>query len=173
MNKHTLIRSQSGQGLAEYALIIFIVAISAIVILSLLGVAVQRVYGLITASLGGKAEASGAEIIHITGADCYVIAKGSSYAGGVYAATGHTGYFLKVDTNVPLEQLNTAGTERDLMMSVFPALTTIVPPPAISHITFEKDIAPYADSGLCPRSSVVQSFKGAIAVSSINVVTIP
>jgi Flp pilus assembly pilin Flp len=173
MNKRTFTRTQSGQGLVEYALILAIVAIGAILILKLLGLAVERIFGITTASLGGKAQSAGAEIINITGADCYVISVGSSYAGGAFAATGYTGYFLKVDTNVPFDQLYTAGTEQDPMMGIFSPQTEIVAPPAISHITFSKDIAPFADGGLCPRTSVVQSLRGAIAVGPVNVMVIP
>src|SRR5689334_10219837 len=129
VRKRTVRTAWRGAGLIEYALILMLVAVSAIFVLSLVGLGVQRLFGLTTAVLGTKANATGAEVIHINGANCYVIAKGSSYAGGIYAATGYTGYFLKVDSNVPLDQMNSAGTELTVMMNIFTPQTTIVPPP--------------------------------------------
>jgi Flp pilus assembly pilin Flp len=52
-------RSAVGQGLGEYALILALVAIAVIVIVGLLGQAVQRGYGVIGAVLGVKQETAG------------------------------------------------------------------------------------------------------------------
>jgi Flp pilus assembly pilin Flp len=52
-------RSAVGQGLGEYALILALVAIAVIVIVGLLGQAVQRGYGVIGAVLGAKQEVAG------------------------------------------------------------------------------------------------------------------
>ena len=47
----TRLRKQKGQGLVEYALIIFIVSIAVIVLLGLLGSQINSVFSNITASL--------------------------------------------------------------------------------------------------------------------------
>lgn len=177
MNNKRSDKLQAGAGMVEYALVLVLVAVGTIVILGLAGVGAQRLYGIVGGVLGAKkSESSGSihgQVINITSANCYVIAVGSSYDGGLYAATGFTGYFLRVDTNVPLDQLNTAGTEQTLMMSVYAAQTTMVTPPGISNITFRMDSAHYPDASLCPRAAVVQSLQGSIAISPVEVDRIP
>jgi Flp pilus assembly pilin Flp len=169
MRKIAARRPQQGQGLIEYALILALVAVAAIVILGAVGVAVQRVIGLTAGALGAHKNSQVAQVINITAADCFVIDVGSSYMGGAFAANGYTGLFIKVDTNVPLDQLNMAGTESMLKMPLFEDQSTIVPPPGISHYTFRIDLATYTDATRCPHSSVVQSLQGAIAVSPVEV----
>ncbi|MGQ9674321.1 MAG: Flp family type IVb pilin [Chloroflexota bacterium] len=47
-----LLKREEGQGLVEYALIIFLVAIAVITALTLLGTQVSTIFGNITTSLG-------------------------------------------------------------------------------------------------------------------------
>jgi Flp pilus assembly pilin Flp len=168
---------QTGAGLVEYALILVLVAVGAITILSLAGVGVQRLYGVVGGAMGLKKDANdGAiqgQVINITGANCLIIAVGSAYDGGIYAATGSTTFVLKVDTNVDLTQLNTAGTENTLMMDEDTVASNPVPPPALSNLVFKLDSVPYPDASACPSTAIVQSVQGSIAVSPVEVDQIP
>lgn len=49
---NNLLKREEGQGLVEYALIIFLVAIAVITALTLLGTQVSTIFGNITTSLG-------------------------------------------------------------------------------------------------------------------------
>ncbi len=155
--------------MVEYALVLVLVALGSIVILGLAGVGVQRLYGVVSGVMGARRQAGdgaiSGQVINITGASCYVYAP-----SGVFPS-GYIGYFLKVETNIPLDQLNTAGTEQTLMLSVNnnPDQTTIVAPPGTSHITFEGSVPNSADSSLCPRVAIVQSIQGSIAVRPVDI----
>ena len=167
--KARLRKPQTGAGFVEYALALALVALVSIVILGLAGVGVQRLYGVAGGSLGARKQASGeiaGQYINITGATCYVVAVGSSYAGGVYAGSGHTGYVLKFDSNVPVAQLNTAGTEQILMLILDASQSDPVFP---GHFTYTADFAASPDASLCPRAAVVQSVQGSIAVAPVEI----
>ena len=160
----------------EYALILVLIAVGAILILSLTGIAIQRLYGVVGGAMGVKKQANGeiqGQIINITGATCLVVAVGSSYNSSAFFDTGYTAYFLKVDTNVPLDQLNTAGSENTLMLNVFTSESTPIAPPAVSSVTFTMDGVTRPDASICPKSAVVQSIQGSIAVSPVEIVQVP
>ncbi len=53
MNFYKTIKSEKGQGLTEYALIIALVAIVAVAALTLLGGQINTIFGTITGNLGG------------------------------------------------------------------------------------------------------------------------
>jgi len=53
MDFNKVIRSEKGQGLTEYALIIVLVSIACIVLLGLLGTQIGAVFTQITTALGG------------------------------------------------------------------------------------------------------------------------
>ena len=55
MNFFKAIKSEKGQGLTEYALIIALVAIIAVAALTLLGGQIDTIFGNITTELGGGA----------------------------------------------------------------------------------------------------------------------
>ena len=57
-------RTQSGQSLVEYALLLALVATVAIVVLFGIGLSVQRVYGLIAGVLGAKHDSTGGRAHH-------------------------------------------------------------------------------------------------------------
>jgi Flp pilus assembly pilin Flp len=83
-------RSYRGQGLAEYALIIALVAIVVVAIGLVLGLAVQRGFGLVTGALNNTSSNSGS--LMITNSVCGTV-------------PGQTGMRVHGLTNIPLDQL--------------------------------------------------------------------
>ena len=75
-------RTHKAQGLVEYALIIVLVAVVVTAIAFMLGLAIHRVYGLVTGSLGGTHDANGAVQIRIEQARC--IAQPSTNQTGMW-----------------------------------------------------------------------------------------
>ncbi len=68
-------RTQRGQGLAEYALIIVLVAILVIGVASALGFGIQRVYGLVAGALGAHYDTHKQHTIVINSAQCISLAS--------------------------------------------------------------------------------------------------
>jgi len=143
-------RTQSGQSLVEYALLLALVATVAIVVLFGIGLSVQRVYGLIAGVLGAKHDsAGGAHTIVIDTALCVSV-----------AATGKTGLWVTGSTSDPLSSL-TGSTEHGGQGPVSPDAAGFV---------YNPQIASTADVSQCPKAVVIQSQSGAIAITPLTVV---
>jgi hypothetical protein len=158
--KQTIRRQTRGQALPEYALTIVLVAVVVIVAAALVGLAVQRVYGVILGSLGAKKGDAG--VIDITLAECITSQSPSPHTDlwitgptseDVANLTGSTGQMVGTDTqgNSAPVQLQSAGI--------------FLWNPNISSTD--------ADSSTCPTAVVIQSTTGAIAVSPVTVVELP
>src|SRR5690349_18357556 len=61
---------EQGQGLVEYALIVVLVAILVVGAGYLIGLAAQRIYGIVAGALGASHKTTGARVIEITTAEC-------------------------------------------------------------------------------------------------------
>jgi pilus assembly protein Flp/PilA len=147
-------KHERGQGLVEYALILVLVAIVVIVVTSLMGQGVQRIFGLITGALGEKHNASGGETITIEYAECYV------HTG----SNPRTGLWIVGTTDVPLNEL-TGSTN---LAYDGPISTNPLEGGASGTFTYNPELkAGVGDESLCPRSVVIQSKRGAIAVSPV------
>ena len=62
-------RSDGGQGIVEYALILVLVAVIVIVVLSLTGTSISDIFCSLTNTLGGECEMSGDDLVAIYRAD--------------------------------------------------------------------------------------------------------
>src|SRR5258708_6355604 len=88
IERNLMSKLREGAGMVEYALVLVLVAVATMLILSLTGVGIQRIYGIVGGMLGvnNKSKSVGGttgQLINITGASCYMIAVGSSYAGAL------------------------------------------------------------------------------------------
>jgi hypothetical protein len=138
--------SQSGQGLVEYALILVLVAVAAIVILGLVGWAAQGVMGLAVGGLRGPgSSASNSPSLAITSVRC------------------QAGVKIVVDlvTAYPASELTLRNDAPDWYWDGIPTSN--------SHI-----VSGLAPNYSCPRSVVIQHRKsGNITASGVEQVVFP
>lgn len=155
MRKSTLRHKAQGQSLVEYSLLIALIALAAVVGLLLLGTAVQRIYGILAGTFGGKTNATAQEQIVIEDADCWVVYP-----------VHQTGLYVTGTTNVPLsELLGSTNTKVGGPVNAYGGLPGgFVYQPQLSAIT--------ANEALCPQAVVIQSAKGAIAVAPLKVIVV-
>lgn len=145
--------AQRGQGLVEYVLILSMVAIVVIGAAFLIGLAVQRVYGIIGGALGAKHDEVAGVVITIDEASCYVV------SAAVAPPTGRTGLYVTGTTNVNLADL-TGSTDR------------AVGGPLNSNaggFKYQPLFASLPDEGLCPKSVVIQSKNGQLAFAPVQI----
>jgi pilus assembly protein Flp/PilA len=161
MNPRRLQNCQHGQGLVEYALILVLVAVVVIVAASLLGQAVQRVYGVISGALGAKYDAVGTHAIEITTAQCIAV-KSSNL----------TGLWVVGNTNEDVANL-TGSTDKAVGtgMGGLASPVEVNGPNGFKFHPLLLDNA--ADLSVCPKAVVIQAKDGAIAVSPVTAVMEP
>jgi Flp pilus assembly pilin Flp len=130
--------SERGQGLVEYALILALVAVASIVILALLGPAVQRVLGIVTGALGTRATTSQV-----------VTFDGNQHARCGYLTGVGTGFYMQFYTAASPDQLQIS-TDNNVSLMLTPDTTL----PGRYQLSQLLDSAERTD--LCPRSVVIQ-----------------
>jgi Flp pilus assembly pilin Flp len=144
-----------GQGLVEYALILMLVAVVAIVIAVRFGHSIQGIFGLTTAALGQKVSIGDLKIEY---AECFV-RNGSQ----------KTGIWVRGETNLSLETLN-GRTDRNYGGVIDENHVgnngAKTGDGSFSYTTVLQDTA---DSGACPRAVVVQAENGALAAWPLKV----
>ena len=150
------VRGVRGQGLAEYGLILALVAIVVIVVLSLVGMAVNRGLGLVLGSLGGQkndpsAASSETDAIDIAQASCYIV-----------TASNETQIIISLNTspNIDVADLTISTPNGTLTEPITGSPTAYSQTTTISGI----------DPANCPLTVVVQS-KRATAVKPVSVAT--
>jgi Flp pilus assembly pilin Flp len=148
MKKRSL-RSR-GQGLVEYALILMLVAVVAIVIMARFGHSIQGIFGMTTAALGQKVSIGTLKIEY---AECFV--KTASHKTGIWVR-GATGG-IPLDTIEGRTDRNYGGTIDENHVHS-PNATTDA-----GSFSYTTVLANTADSGLCPRVAVIQADNGALA----------
>jgi|GEM_PF-612182 len=141
--KHSLYKHE-GQSAAEYALIIGLAALVVIVVTLLVGLGVQRIYGLVAGALGAHYDTHGKHTIEITSAQCISVAK-----------IGQTGLQVIGNTDEAIADL-TGSTELGL---------SPVSADAGGFLYHPMIDADHADASKCPVSVVIQGKDGAIAVA--------
>lgn len=149
----------AGQGLVEYALILVLVAIVVVGAASLMGLAAQRVYGVIAASLGAKHDTNADHTLTITTALC--IAK---------QAQNLTGLWVVGDTSEDVSNL-TGSTESAVGTGMGGAVSPVEAMGTSGGLTsykFHPLLANVADLSVCPKAVVIQSSSGAIAVAPVT-----
>lgn len=140
----------TGQSAAEYALIIALAAFLVIVVAFLMGLGVQRVYGLVAGALGAHYDTHGNHTIEITSAQCIS-------AAGI----NQTGLWVTGNTNEAVTDL-TGSTELGLSPVSADAGGFLYHPMIDSN---------HADASKCPVSVVIQGKDGAIAVAPLVIVS--
>lgn len=138
----------SGQGLVEYALILALAALVVIGVGALMGMAVQRIYGIVIGALGTNAPAAGGSI-EITEAICHVVEyqdrmglviTGTNSSDLSGSLVGSTNYSYK---NARAEINNSVTTVSQTSLTTFEWRPKII----------EAGVS----SSLCPVSIVIQS----------------
>ncbi|MBX3066140.1 MAG: hypothetical protein U0528_07315 [Anaerolineae bacterium] len=162
------LRSARGQGLAEYALILALVALAVIAIGLLLGLATQRNYGLVAGALGAHKEETGAQEIRIEQARCIAVPD-----------VNQTGMFVTGFTNVPLDQLQVYTTksagkafdaDSDGIIDERPLLLNEDVPGTFKWNPMIKSAE--ANTGLCPVSIMITTADGKLsAISPVKIET--
>lgn len=148
-------KSHEGQGLAEYAIIIALVAIVSAVILGLVGWAVQQNYGVITGALGGKKEVhSASNFLYFdpnAGAQC-----------GYRGASGQTGLLIQFYTDINIGTL-TVRTDTGFQTNIQPGTGG-----AANYYQVTAQIGGMGNHPeMCPHSVVIQSSKEAGDVMAV------
>jgi pilus assembly protein Flp/PilA len=152
---------ESGQGLVEYALILALVAVVVVAVASLLGPALQRVYGVITASLGSKYDTVAPHhAIKIEKAQC--IALQSANLTGLWVV----GYTDQDVANLTGSTERAVGTGLD-------GLASPVEDNGDGGFKFHPLLVYSADLSVCPKAVVIQALDGAIAVAPVIAVSQP
>jgi len=154
---------QTGQALVEYALILALVAVVVILAAFLLGLATQRVTGVVGGALGVKHDTTGTHQIVIESAEC--MAQPSTHLTGlvVYGTTDEDVTTLTGSTE---QAVGTGlyGDPRPVTSNEGVARTFLFNP-LLSEAK--------ADLTLCPKSIVIQAKDGSIAVSPVTARVIP
>ena len=150
-----------GQSLVEYALIIVLVGIVAIVALFLVGLAAERIFGITVAALGTKVDNVRGHIV-IDTAQCVKWISANTLGLQVWGTTDEDPANL------------TASTERVVGTS----LTGELMPITLNGTTpntfmLNREFADTADWSLCPQAIVIQAKDGVMAGSQLTHVEIP
>ena len=136
------------QALVEYALILVAVAVLVMVVALGTGVAVQRLYGLITGAIGGHYDDHRAHTITIDSAQCISV-----------AAVHQTGIWVTGTTDETLT--NVTGSTETISGPVNAYNGGYVFQPLID--------ASKANTAECPASVVIQAADGTIAVAPLTI----
>ncbi|HRE49254.1 MAG TPA: hypothetical protein PLD47_16125 [Aggregatilineales bacterium] len=131
-------RQVKGQGMAEYALTLALVSLGAIVVLALVGAAVQRVFGVVVGGLGSRVETNASQIIFDPGQLPRCGYFGSDMVFYMKGFTNAAVSDLAVSFDIPL-----SGTISEDGPGVFSVMITVA--------------ADTKDFAVCPHSVVVQS----------------
>lgn len=153
-------RGERGQGLAEYGLILGLVALVVVVAAFAVGLAAQRVYGVIAGALGAKHDTHGAHTLVIENASC--VASTSA---------AQTGLWITGTTDENLADL-TGSTEQAVGTGANGAAYPIEPN-AGGFLWRPLLATNKADTNLCPTSVVIQAKDGSIALSPLTVISLP
>ena len=162
MNPKRIGNGERGQGLAEYALILVLVAIVVIVAAASVGLAVQRLYGVVAGALGAKHDTVGHLVIE-SAAQCWIMPP----APPTYP-TGFVGINLTGTTDIPFADL-TYSTEGSVGTTADGSPVLVQGNPVLPNFIVNAILAPSPDASKCPQSVVIQAKTGAIAISPVTV----
>jgi Flp pilus assembly pilin Flp len=147
--------------LVEYALVLLLVAVVVMGVASLLGGAIQRVYGVVSASLGGKYDTVAPQhSIVIETAQCITLQ--SQHLTGLWIV-GST------DEDVA----NLTGSTNQAVGTGLGGLSSPVEANGPNGFKFHPLLAYTADLSVCPNSVVIQAANGAFAISPVTGVNQP
>jgi Flp pilus assembly pilin Flp len=170
MQRNKLRRGARGQGMVEYALILVLGAVAVIVATFAIGLAVQRLYGVVVGALGTKASVTNAShaTITIAEAKCYLAPNhvNPDSSKGV-VAMWVTGYY---SSGLSVSDL-TASTNYSVGTGVN-NMVALVKPNGANSFLWNPDLKfATTDSKYCPIAVVIQSKDGVLAASPVMVCT--
>ncbi len=160
MTPRRLRKYQRGQGLIEYALILILVAVVVIAVAGLVGLAVQRLYGLVAGALGTKYDTVGHLTIDAPGARCWHMSPTSDYP------QGFIGIDLHGITDIPFADL-TYSTEGSVGTDLDGKDASVEGNPSAPNYKVQY-ILSKTPPFTCPRVVVIQAKSGAIAISPVT-----
>ena len=142
-------KSQRGQGLPEYALIIALVAIVGIVILGVVGLAATRNFGLIAGALGAKKD------VYQPTADYYIYFNeaGDNNPPECGKSSGNTLLYAQITSNIDPAYLSATTENANIGVTVATNTSAVAP---IGNLLISSVLP--ADTP-CPLSLVIQSDK--------------
>lgn len=151
-----------GQGVVEYALLLALVALAAVIVLGILGRAIQGGIGVVAGSLGGTQDAhEETGTIEILNAQCFAV-----------QSQHLTGLWITGITTLSVAEL-TAGTNLGMGTGMDGLPSPVTAGDAPGTFRFNPLISnTRADVGLCPKGAVVQG-QGLIAVAPVAAETVP
>jgi Flp pilus assembly pilin Flp len=138
-------KSQKGQGLTEYAIIIALVAIVCVIILGLVGLAVNRNYGLVAGALGAKKE--------IRSAQYYVYFDNNPPQCGFIGGTSTRGFYAQFFSDILNPNEFTIATDTGFVPTL---IDNSGGGPGIGNWKIQM---PLPDGMPCPTSLVIQTPK--------------
>lgn len=153
MSPQSMRHRERGQGFVEYALVLVIVALVVIVIVGLLGMALQRSYGVVAGLLGAKHNTE--HVIEIVTAQCIAI-----------QSENLTGLWVIGNTTEDVSKLT--GSTEQAVGTGMTGLESPVETNGPNGFKFHPLLAHTADLSVCPKSVVIQAANGAIAVSPVT-----
>jgi pilus assembly protein Flp/PilA len=158
-------RRGRGQGLPEYALILVLVAVVSVVILSVLGPAVQRIFGLTAGSLGGRGDVERQYSIVIEKSFCLAVDGPTTYGSW----RPGTGLEVKGTTNAPNGALTGStwenyGTGIDELGQERAQQVDITG----SSFKWSPRLLEIGDVNGCPAAVTIQSQDGSLAYSYVE-----
>jgi hypothetical protein len=148
------LRGAQGQGLAEYALIVALVALVVGVSAFSIGFVTERVFGVVAGVLGAKHNSSGAHVIEITSATC--IGQQSPAMTGLVV-------FGITDSGLDQLQVSTDVAITGLTSTSLPISSTDIP----NGFLINPIVSSTLDMAACPHSIVIQTADGSTAVSPV------
>jgi len=152
--KNIMKRKLRGQGLVEYALILVLVTIAAVVILGAIGLAVQRLFGVGLGVLGGSR--------NVQTSQQYIYFDSSWLPTCQFVSGQGTGLYTEFYTDIPISEI-TVSTDKGFVLTVSTA--------GAYHYIAQPLLTSLNDTSICPLSIVIQSSKkygGVIAVAPVK-----
>lgn len=135
MRTRRLGRAASGQGMVEYALVLVLVAVVAISVIGLTGLAIARNYGVLAGVFGAKREVTGVVTFNVLPQCGYVVGQG-------------TGFYTEISTNIPNKEDLTVSAD----IGFFGVVESIG-----GGFKISQQFTPANDKSVCPHSIVIQT----------------
>ena len=152
-------RSNNGQSLAEYALIIASVALIVIVVAFAIGLGAERIFGIIGGAFGAHHDDHRAHFITIDTAQCFA-SKSQNL----------TGLWVTGSTDEDLSKLNGS---TNLSTTGLNGVPFTISDNGVGGYKFNPLLAYSVNLDVCPQSVVIQAADGTEAFSSVTSQVIP
>lgn len=157
MDRNRTRKSQRGQALVEYTLILALVALVVIIAAFGIGLATQRIFGVVLGATGGKVNSGAA--LTIVSATCTLDTLSNNTGLTIQGPT------TEVDPNALSASYGSAGLGQGIYSGTFSIIS--------QAFNYNVVLTNKADASFCPTSVTVQDAHGAISVSQVVVQSVP